>query len=315
MGSPEFAVPSLRRLVEAGYAIAAVYTQPDREAGRGRRVRQSPIKEAAEAYGLPVRQPVSLRQPEAVAALAELRPDAIVVVAFGQILRPSVLRIPPHGVFNVHASLLPRYRGAAPVASAILDGQETSGVSIMLLDEGLDTGPVLAQRAELVLPEDTTATLTDRLATLGAALLIETLPDWLAGRIAPQSQNDAEATVTRRIKKQDGEIDWRLPAVELWRRVRAYNPWPAASTTLGGMPLSIFQAWPAPGQSGEPPGTAVPLAGSIELPAALPRPGFAVQTGDGLLLPLVLQKAGRKALPAREFLNGERGLIGSRLGS
>ena len=315
MGSPEFAVPSLRRLVGAGYDIAAVYTQPDRMAGRGRRLRPSPVKQAAEQLDLPVIQPPSLRSQGAIEELAALQPEAIVVVAFGQILRPAVLQIPPHGTLNVHASLLPRYRGAAPVASAILDGQETTGVTIMLLDECLDTGPMLAQRAELIRPEDTTATLTERLADLGADLLLVTLSAWLAGEIQPQAQNDATATLTHRIRKEDGAIDWQLPAVEIWRHIRAYTPWPGATTTLNGVPLQILQAWPAPAEPGGPPGTVRTLAGRVDIPSALPRPAFAVQTGDGALLPLVLQKAGRKALSAREFLNGERGLLGSRLGA
>jgi methionyl-tRNA formyltransferase len=315
MGSPQFAVPALRQLSEAGYEIAGVYTQPDRDAGRGRRLRPSPVKLTAEELGLSVFQPQNLRGSEAIEELRALQPDAIVVVAFGQILRPSVLQIPPQGVLNVHASLLPRYRGAAPVASAILDGLEATGVSIMLLDEGTDTGPVLAQRSELILPEDTTATLTDRLATLGAQLLIETLPGWLRGETAPRPQDEAEATVTRRIKKDDGAIDWSLPATEIWRRVRAYTPWPGAATTLGETPLQILQAWPAAGERQAEPGTVLPRQGNVELPAALPVPAFAVQTGNGVLLPLVLQRSGRKALSAREFLNGERGLIGRRLGA
>ncbi|HTE84966.1 MAG TPA: methionyl-tRNA formyltransferase, partial [Dehalococcoidia bacterium] len=292
MGSPEFAVPSLRRLLEARYDIVAVYTQPDRQAGRGRHLQPPPVKQAALEAGLPVFQPETLRRPEAVAELASLHPDAIVVVAFGQVLRPPVLQIPGCGVLNVHASLLPRHRGASPVAGALLAGDEAAGVSIMLLDAGLDTGPVLAQRAEAILPEDTAGSLTDRLANLGAGLLVETLPAWLTGKLAPSAQDERQATLTRRVNKEDGRIDWSRPAREIWSRIRAYTPWPGAMTSLNGTPLQILQAWPAAGGDDEPAGTVLPLAGAVDVPASLPPPAFAVQTGDGILLPLVLKRAG-----------------------
>jgi methionyl-tRNA formyltransferase len=314
MGSPEFAEPSLQRLIDAGYCIAGVYTQPDRSGGRGRRLLAQPVKRLAEEAGLPVLQPPSLRRPEAVAELATLRPDAIVVVAFGQILRPAVLSLPPKGVLNVHASLLPRYRGASPIAAALLNGDEETGVSIMLLDEGMDTGPILTQQTEAILPQDTAGSLNERLALLGADLLLATLPRWLEGEIEPQAQDEAQATTTRLIAKADGLLDWSLTARELWRRVRAYTPWPGASTTLDGTPIQILQSWPIETAIAHEPGRIVPSDGGWTLPAELPKPAFAVGTGSGLLLPLVLQKSGRRPLEARDFANGERGLIGRRFG-
>ena len=316
MGSPDFAVPSLRALVAAGHELAAVVTQPDREAGRGRRMLPPAVKVAARELRLPVLQPPSLRRPDAVAALAELKPDVIVVAAFGQILRRTVLEIPGHGVLNVHASLLPRWRGASPVPAAILAGDRQPGVSIMLLDEGLDTGPVLATRATPIDDLDTGGTLTDRLAALGAELLVETLPRWLAGEITPQPQDESLATYARRLEKEAGRIDWARPAVEIWRLVRAFTPWPGAYTSLGDLQLKFLEAWPLAGFAAEPPGTVVPLpwGAAEQVPAARPRPAFAVTTGDGFLLPLTLQRAGKRAVYAEEFLRGERGLLGRRLG-
>ena len=309
MGSPEFALPSLQALVAAGYAVAGVFTQPDRMAGRGRRLRAPPVKRYAESARLPVFQPPSLRRPEAVAELRDLAPDLIVIAAYGQILRPSVLAIPSRGTLNVHASLLPRYRGASPVAAAILDGVPETGVSIMLVDEGLDTGPVLAERAIAIKPEDTAGTLSARLAGLGAELLIDVLPRWLRGAIAASKQDDSMATQTQLVRKEDGILDWHEPAATLWRRVRAFTPWPGASTSLDGAAVRILQAWPIDGGTGEAPGRIVRFRERLDLPEALPRPAFAVQTGAGLLLPLILQKAGKRALAAADFLNGERGLI------
>lgn len=312
MGSPDFAAPSLRRLIDDGYNVVGVYTQPDRAAGRGRHVAAPPVKRVAEEAGLPVFQPVSLRQPGAVAELASLRPDLIVVVAFGQILRPSVLELAPRGALNVHASLLPKYRGASPVAAALLNGEQFTGVTIMLLDEGMDTGPVLAQQTEPVLPQDTTGTLSARLAQTGAALLVATLPRWLAGQIEPQPQDESRATLTRRIDKEDGRLDWRLSARDLWGRVRAYTPWPSATTSLDGTPVQILQAWPLDDRETSDPGRIVALPHAVDLPDGMERARFGVETGHGLLLPLVLQKAGRRPLSARDFANGERGLIGRR---
>jgi methionyl-tRNA formyltransferase len=315
LGSPDFAVPSLERLIEAGYDLAGVYTQPDRPSGRGRHLAPSPVKRLAQAHGLPVFQPASLRTPEALDELTALRPDVMVVVAFGQILRPAVLALAAHGVLNVHPSLLPRYRGASPIPSTLLNGDAETAVTVMLLDEGMDTGPILAQRTEAILPEDDAGSLADRLALLGAELLVQTLPRWLAGEIEPQAQDDALASVTGRIDKNDGALDWALPARELWGRVRAYTPWPGAMTTLDGTPVQILKAWPLDGAAPGAPGEIVPVPAGASVPSALGSPAFAVATGSGLLLPLLVQRAGRRALPARDFANGERGLIGRRFGA
>jgi methionyl-tRNA formyltransferase len=307
IGTPDFAVPSLRRLAEAGHEIALVVTQPDRPAGRGRRLAPPPVKATAEALGLHVIQPPTLRDEAILDQLRSLQPDAMVAVAYGQILRQALLDIAPRGVLNVHPSLLPKHRGASPIAGAILAGDADTGVSIMLMDAGMDSGPVLAQRRVPLAGDETTGTLTTSLAEVGADLLAETLPRWLAGEIEPQPQDASQATVTRLINKEDGAIDWSLPAEEIARRVRAYNPWPGASTTLNGETLHLWRATPAPGDSGDSPGTIVVPPEAIE-------PGVSVQTGDGLLEVHELQRAGRKSLSAADFLRGMPRLIGQRLG-
>jgi methionyl-tRNA formyltransferase len=317
MGTPEFALPSLRRLVQDGYDIAAVYTRADQPAGRGRSLTPPPVKTVALELGLPVFQPSSLRRPEAVEELAALRPDAIVVCAFGQILRQPVLDIPPKGVVNVHPSLLPRHRGATPIQTAILAGDEVTGVTIMLADAGMDSGPVLRQRSLVVSPWDSAGSLGEKLSRLAADLLSETLPLWLDDKIDPQPQDESQATYTSLIEKRDAAIDWTRPAVDVWRQVRAMNPWPGAYTALDGETLHIWGAWPLPeeGGAGEP-GTVLPLspAQSEKLPPEAKQEALAVQTGEGLLVLLRLQRAGRRALPAAEFVRGQRHLFGRRLG-
>lgn len=301
MGTPEFAVPTLAALVEGPYDVVGVVTQPDRPAGRGRALTPSPVKRYALEHGLRVLQPLSLRQPDAVAELAALAPDVIVVAAFGQILRPNVLAIPPKGCINVHASLLPRHRGAAPIAAAILAGDEVTGTTIMLMDEGMDTGPILAQATLEIRPDDTTASLSERLARQGADLLAAVLPMWLDGQIEPQPQPDEGATVCRPIRKEHGLIDWSLPAVQIERMVRAYQPWPVAFTSWQGRQLRIWRASVAEGHA--EPGQVV----SHEK-------GAAVGTGDGLLALEEVQLAGKRAMSIEEFLRGYRDFIGARLG-
>jgi methionyl-tRNA formyltransferase len=310
IGTPDFAVPSLRRLAADGHVIAAVITRPDRPAGRGRRLALPPVKVAAEELGLTVLQPSTLRDAEPLNTIRALQPEVIVAVAYGQILRRQLLDIPPRGVLNVHPSLLPRHRGASPIAGAILAGDDETGVSIMLMDAGMDSGPVLAQRRVPIDPTDTTEWLTGQLAWLGADLLAETLPRWLAGDITPQPQDDSRATITRLIRKEDGEIDWTLSAVEIWRGIRAYNPWPGASTVLDGEALRLWQAQPLDETSSEPPGTIVvgPNLPSRDAP-------FSVQTGDMLLGIQVVQPASRRQMTAWSFLNGRPGIIGKRLES
>jgi len=265
------------------------------------------VKVLAQARGLPVVQPASLRSPEAIAALQALRPDVIVVAAFGQILRPAVLDLPPFGCLNVHASLLPRWRGAAPIAAAILAGDETAGITIMRMDPGLDTGPILRQRALPIAPDDTSESLGEKLARLGADLLLDTLPDWLAGKIQLQPQDDALVTFAPQLEKEQGRIDWSEPADTLARRVRAFHPWPGTFTTWQGAPLRILRASaefsPAlSGGEGTLPGTVV----------ATPE-GPAVATGRGWLRLIEVQPAGKRPMPADAFVRGARGFLGSRL--
>lgn len=308
MGTPDFAVPALAALITAGpelhTQVIAAYTQPDRPAGRGKKVAFSPVKTHAAAGGVPVVQPAGLRkQPAAVEELTALAPDLIVVAAYGLILPPSVLAIPRLGCINVHASLLPAYRGASPIAAAILDGLAATGVSIMLMDEGMDTGPVLAQARQPIHADDTTATLSARLAQQGADLLVATLPGWLAGALTPISQADLPGapSVCRLIRKAQGEIDWRQPAVTLERMTRAYTPWPGAYTSWAGGLLKIWRASVIVGKA--EPGRVVRT-----------NSGPAVGTGAGLLQLASVQPAGKRAMDAVSFVNGAPDFIGAQLG-
>ena len=248
MGTPEFAVACVEHLILNQYQVVAVYTQPDKLAGRGRSLVSSPVKRAAQTWKLPVMQPVSLKGVEVVAQLASFHPDVIVVAAFGQILPRSVLDIPHYGCINVHPSLLPRFRGASPVAAAILAGEELTGVSIMLMDTGLDTGPILARAQIPISGKDTTGSLTAKLSQIAARLLQEVLVCWARGEITPQAQDEAEASYSGSITKEEGEIDWHLPAMDIWRRVRAFHPWPGCYTRWQGRQLKIIEAVPLPGK-------------------------------------------------------------------
>lgn len=305
MGTPDFSVPTLAALLRDGYELAAVVTQPDRPAGRGRRLEPSPVKALALQHGLPVLQPPSLKAPEAIAELAALQPDLVVVAAFGQILRPAVLDLPPRGCINVHASLLPRWRGAAPVQAAILAGDQVTGSTIMRMDPGMDTGPILAQAALAIQPDDTGGSLTARLAQQGAELLAATLPRWLAGEITPQPQEASLATACRPLRKEQGMIDWARPAAEIALAVRAFNPWPAAATSWQGQHLKILQAVALPGQTGAEPGRVMQIAGDRAI---------VVAAGDGSLHLEQVQLAGRAAMSAWDFARGQRSFASSRLG-
>lgn len=293
LGTPEFAVPTLERAFEAGHEVAAVVTQPDRPKGRGRRLAAPPVKETALRLGLPVYQPESIRTPEAIELVGSLKPDAMVVVGYGKIIPQAVIDIPPHGIVNVHASLLPRYRGAAPVQWAVANGETATGVTTMRIDAGLDTGGILLQRETAIGPRETAAELAERLAAMGAALLVETLAGLERGEIVPRPQNSAEATFAPVLKKDDGRIEWRRPAQEIANRIRGFTPWPGCYTHLRGKALEICRACAAGGGTGEP-GSAHPVRGRL-----------VVTCGEGTALEILeVQMEGRKRMDAAAFQNG-----------
>lgn len=310
MGSPAFALPTLRALIHE-HDVVAVVTQPDRPAGRGRAPSPPPAKELAAEHGLPVLQPERVNAPESLAAIERLAPDALVIAAYGQILKQPLLDLPTRGSLNVHASLLPRHRGASPIAAALLAGDDVTGVTILQVTLALDAGPMLAKRELPIDARDTTATLSERLAELGAQLLTEVLPVWERGELTPEAQNDADATYAPAIGVAEATIDWSLPARDVWRRVRAYNPWPVARTVAAGEPLRILEAWPLPDEPDVAPGTVVEIADGAEAPEGA---GFAVRCGEGSLAVVRAQRAGRRAMTGAELLRGYRGLVGMRLG-
>jgi len=305
MGTPEFAVPSLEALLGNAYEILAVYTQPDKEAGRGRHVASTPVKHLALSRGLPVVQPETLKDANVVTAIAGLKPDLIVVAAYGRIITSEILALPEFGCLNVHPSLLPRYRGSSPIASAILQGDEVTGVTIMVMDKGMDTGPVLTQRTVPIAPDNTTGSLTTKLAQIGAQLLIETVPQWVDGKIKPQPQYESRATYTRVIAKDDGKLDWSLTALDLWRRVRAYDPWPGCYTWWQEKRLKIVAAMPLPGGKPEEAGKVVALPSGAA--------AIGVATRDGILGLAKVQLEGKRVMSAEEFIRGQRDFVGSQL--
>ncbi len=300
MGTPRFGQVILEALI-GRYDIAAVVTQPDEQAGRGRKVAISPVKATALAHNLPLLQPPKVRHPDVVQQLQELAPAAIVVAAFGQILPPAILSLPPHGCINVHGSLLPRHRGAAPVSASILLGDKETGITIMLMDAGMDTGPMLSQASIPIAADDTTASLTEKLGDLGARLLLDTLPRRIAGEIVPQRQDDSRATYTKLLRREDGRIRWADTAEEIGRHCRAFYPWPAAFTLWGEQQVKVLRASPEttrfPGQT---PGTVVQLHGQV-----------GVVTGNGLLVLSEVQLAGKRAMPVEDFVRGQRGFVGA----
>ncbi|MCD6453316.1 MAG: methionyl-tRNA formyltransferase [Dehalococcoidales bacterium] len=307
MGTPEFAVLPLECLIGSKYNVVAVYTPPDRPSGRGRSLRASPVKRVALARGLPVFQPTSLKPNTAVNELAGVSPDVIVVAAYGQLLPAAILSLPRYGCINLHPSLLPHFRGASPVAAAILAGAEFTGVSIMLMDKGMDTGPVLAQAQIPVAAKDTTGSLMAKLSRLASQLLLEVLPSWLRGELSPRPQNEAEASYCPRIAKSDGEIDWQLPVVEIWRRGRAFSPWPGCYTRWRGKQLKIIESLPLLGGGESKPGQVVALMGK--------EAGFGIGTGEGILGVLRVQMAGRQVVLAADFVRGQPQFIGAQLPS
>jgi len=303
-GTPDFAVPALSALHDAGHAIVAVYTQPDRPSGRGRELGVGPVKRRALELGLQVEQPSTLRTQEAQDRLRSFAPDVMVVVAYGLILPQAVLDTPKLGCLNIHASLLPRWRGAAPIQRAVLAGDAMTGISIMLMDAGLDTGPELLRREVAIGARETGGELHDRLAPLGAQAIVEAVAGWAAGQLSPQPQTEAGMTYAAKIRKEEARIDWTQPAVVIDRQVRAFNPWPVAETRLDGEQVRVWLAEPAPGQ----PVPADCQPGDV-LDAHDGR--LFVATGEGALELLVLQFPGRKALKARDVLNS-RSLRGAR---
>ncbi len=297
MGTPEFAVPNLQALISADdMDVVGVVTQPDRPAGRGQKVKMSPVKELAVAHDLPVYQPAKLRGDEAVAQLTAWAPDVYVVVAYGQILRKNILAIPPKGSVNVHGSILPRWRGASPIQAVIKAGDADSGLTIMLMDEGMDTGPML-YKASLPLAEDETAqTLHDKLAAISGETLLTGLRGYLSGEMAPEAQNDELATYASMIKKTDGDINWTESAIEIDRLVRAFTPWPGAYTYWDGTLLKI--------KSGRPLADAPSDLKSGEVRLNSDFAPFIIGTAQGCYAPDKLQLEGRKAIAVQDFVNG-----------
>ncbi len=322
MGTPQFAVPPLKALIQGsapgtvlpqGYEIVSVITRPDKPAGRGREILFSPVKQVALEYNIPVWQPGSLKRAENIEVLAALRADLYIVAAFGQILPQAVLDQPRYGTLNIHASLLPKYRGVSPIAEAILQGETEIGVTIMLLDAGVDTGPILLQRRISIAEDDTTGTLTTKLATLGAQALLEALPLWIEGKITPVPQDESLATYTRMLHKEDGEISWNTPAIILARKVRAYTPWPGAYTYWRGKLLKIVTAHATASAEQEPGTPAHP--GTVHLlHTEQGQRALAITTGAGILVVTQLQLEGRRAMSAEEFLRGYPQIVGDVLG-
>lgn len=315
MGTPQFAVPALAALVRGaapglvlpdGYEIGAVITRPDKPSGRNQDVVFSPVKQAALAHGLAVWQPGSFKKAENQEALAAYRADLLIVAAFGQILPQAVLDLPRYGTLNIHASLLPKYRGSSPISEAILQGDPVTGVTIMLLDAGIDTGAMLLTRSLPLTEDETTASLTPKLADLGASALLEVLPRWVQGQITPQPQDHAQASHTHMLKKEHGRIDWSQPAEVLARAARAYTPWPTAYTTWRGKFLKILSAHPSSSQV-EQPGkvalTSIAIAGTTQKV-------LSIATGQGSLLVERVQLEGKKAMSVDEFVRGYGQIVG-----
>jgi methionyl-tRNA formyltransferase len=306
MGTPELAVASLEALLRApAFSVVAVVTQPDRPRGRELKLQPSPVKQLAGQAGRPVLQPEKARDESFVAELRRWQPELIAVAAFGQILPKSILELPRFGCVNVHTSLLPKYRGAAPIQWAILNDEDETGVTIMKMDAGLDTGDILTQRATPIRPDDNAAALHDRLAQIGAELLGQTIPDYVAGKIAPRPQQSELATHAPKIRKADGRIDWRLPARAIWNRVRAFTPWPGAFTCLPGEP-QLLKIWQAE--------VALPSGPSGEILSA-DKAGILIACGQGALRVVTLQREGGRRMSAQEFLAGHALKPGQRFAS
>lgn len=301
MGSPDFAVPSLEHLA-AAFEIAGVITKPDRPAGRGRSLQPPAVKRSAQALGLDVFQPLKLDQASTLEVLKGWDPEVIIVAAYGKILPPQILSFAPHGSLNVHASLLPRWRGAAPIQAAILHGDQETGVTIMQMDPGLDTGPILTQMETKIKPDETGGELFDRLAPMGAQLLVETLPPYLAGEIKPMPQDDSQATYAPMLKKADGRLDFKEDARQLERQVRAYNPWPGSFFFWKNLRHLVHEAMVVEQSSGQPAGTGVTWRGY---------PGVACE--QATLIFRKIQPAGKKSMDGTDFMHGAQDFAGAYL--
>src|SRR5437667_12129348 len=318
MGTPQFAVPALERLIagskpglvlQEGYKIVTVITRPDRPSGRGKEIVYSPVKQLALSHEIPVWQPGSLKRQENIEMLVAFQSNVYIVAAFGQILPQAVLDLPRYGILNIHASLLPKYRGVSPISEAILQGETETGVTIMLIDAVVDTGPILLQRAIPIAEDDTTGSLTIKLAELGAGALLVAMPLWVQGKITPQPQDEQLASHTRMLRKEDGEIVWNHPAEVLARAVRAFTPWPSAYTNWRGKLLKIISAHAVPS---EPTLEAKP--GTVNQRKENDRQMLSVVTGNGLLIVDKLQLEGKKVMSADEFLRGYSQIVGDLLG-
>ncbi|NLJ86997.1 MAG: methionyl-tRNA formyltransferase [Firmicutes bacterium] len=305
MGTPEFAVPSLKALIAQGLEIQAVVTQPDRARGRGQKVSYSPVKKIALEAGIPILQPKKVSDLGFIQELKELCPDAIVVVAFGQLIPPAIIHMPPHGCINVHASLLPAYRGASPIQRAIIDGCDKTGITTMLIDEGCDTGDILLQESVKIAPEDTAETLEQELAIVGASLLIETLERLKAKDLKPQRQDDAKASFAPKLTKASGELNWEMRAEDLANLVRGVNPWPGAYTYHRGQLLKVWEMSLTAGNTCEAPGTILGVTDA----------GILVAASQGEIVSLdVVQPANRPRMGGRDYANGYRVENGEVLG-
>ncbi len=294
MGTPEFAAPTLCALAEAGHEISLVVTQPDRARGRGRKTLATPCKVAAQGPGLAVFQPVRLHDPGVIEKLTEAAPEAIVVVAYGELLKPEVLNLPSLGCVNGHASLLPRHRGAAPIQHAILVGDQVTGVTTMLMNEGLDTGEILLRREVEIAPDDTSGSLSDKLSSVTAELVVETLAGLEQGAVTPEPQNDALATYASKLAKADGRIDWSQPAAKIALMVRAFDPWPGTFAEVAGERTKVLKAAAEPSDDSSTPGTILSANKS----------GIRVACGQGVLRVLELQPPGKKGMNTAGYLAG-----------
>jgi len=304
MGTPEFAVPSLEALLRSDDHVVGVVSQPDRPKGRGQQLVAPPVKLVAEGAGIPVLQPLKIRTSEFLQALSSWQPDLIAVAAYGRILHTPILSLPSKGCVNVHGSLLPKYRGAAPIQWAVINGETETGITTMLMDEGMDTGPMLLQERLEIMPDDTAGTLAPRLAELGGRLLVETIAHLKAGTLTPKRQDDTQATLAPLLKKEDGLINWTMSAESLANRVRGLSPWPGAYTFFGEERWNVWRVVPSKSAGTDKPGTIV----------AVDKQSILVATGEGLLDLQEIQTANSKRMPVSQFLTGHKVTAGMQLG-